>query len=240
MRNRAVNALFGQIERAGSAGALWGLMVRYFRDSGFDAGAYILFDRVHLGDAVAILDYGFPPEIMATYAALGYGRYDAVLRVAMATGRPISRSALGKPFKLSRQETWHRNSMQRLGVEELIGLPLFGPHGRDALAVLAHPHSPRAIEQAHLTELHMAAQAAHLRGFTLQPTVPPEPDGLSLREIEILRLIAQGKSNGVIAEILGISAGTVDTYVRRIFEKMQVTDRTSAAVKGVSMGLIRT
>ena len=51
--------------------------------------------------------------------------------------------------------------------------------------------------------------------------------------------MAQGKSNGVIADILSISPGTVDTYLRRIFEKLDVTDRTSAAVKGVSMGLIR-
>jgi DNA-binding NarL/FixJ family response regulator len=42
----------------------------------------------------------------------------------------------------------------------------------------------------------------------------------------------------VIAEILAISPGTVDTYMRRIYDKLEVSDRTSAAVKGVGMGLI--
>ena len=61
---------------------------------------------------------------------------------------------------------------------------------------------------------------------------------LSSREKEILDWVARGKSNSVIAEILEISPGTVDTYMRRIYVKLDVSDRTSAAVKGVGMGLI--
>ena len=85
----------------------------------------------------------------------------------------------------------------------------------------------------------MVAQAAHLKGLNIRPLPVDETAMLSLREVEILRWVAQGKSNGVIADILSISPGTVDTYLRRIFEKLDVADRTSAAVKGVSMGLIR-
>ncbi len=234
-----ITTLFAQIGTAESVGALWGLMVRYFRYKGFDAGAYILFDRGKLGEAVAILEYGFPPEVMETYAELGYGQHDAVLRVAMATGRPERRSRIIERYKLSRDETWHRSAMSRLGVGELLGLPLFGPHGRDAMAALARPRHQHMFEQANLTELHMAAQAAHLRAFALRPMPGQELDGLSLREVEILRLIAQGKSNSVIAVILGIAPGTVDTYLRRVFDKLGVADRTSAAVKGVGLGLIR-
>jgi DNA-binding CsgD family transcriptional regulator len=73
----------------------------------------------------------------------------------------------------------------------------------------------------------------------LRPDRPVEIDNpLSARELEILRWVAQGKSNVVIADILQISSGTVDTYLRRVFEKLNVADRTSAAVKGVGLGLI--
>ena len=61
---------------------------------------------------------------------------------------------------------------------------------------------------------------------------------LSARELEILDWVARGKSNSVIADILSLSGATVDTYLRRIYDNLDVSDRTSAAVRGVGMGLI--
>ena len=120
-----------------------------------------------------------------------------------------------------------------------IGLPLFGPNGRDAYAVLGRPGREGLVQEMDRTVLHMAAQAAHLRALKLGPLLLAERSDLSEREVEILGWVAQGKSNGVIAGILEIAPATVDTYLRRIFEKLGVTDRTSAAVKGVTMGFIR-
>jgi LuxR family transcriptional regulator/LuxR family quorum-sensing system transcriptional regulator CciR len=65
------------------------------------------------------------------------------------------------------------------------------------------------------------------------------PEALSPREIEILYWIARGKSSSVIAEILGISTHTVDTITRRIYAKLGVNDRTTAALRGVDFGLVR-
>ena len=45
-------------------------------------------------------------------------------------------------------------------------------------------------------------------------------------------------SNAAIGEILGISAHTVDTHLRRIYLKLGVFDRISAAVRGIGVGLI--
>lgn len=61
---------------------------------------------------------------------------------------------------------------------------------------------------------------------------------LSPREREVLRWIANGKSNAVIAEILGISPHTVDTHNRRIFRKLGTCDRTTAAIKALDEGLL--
>ncbi|PRY21409.1 DNA-binding CsgD family transcriptional regulator [Aliiruegeria haliotis] len=64
------------------------------------------------------------------------------------------------------------------------------------------------------------------------------PQDLSPRQMEVLIWIARGKSNDVIARILGISRHTVDTHVRRIFEKFGTCDRTVAAVRAVAAGLV--
>ena len=61
---------------------------------------------------------------------------------------------------------------------------------------------------------------------------------LSNRELEVLHWIGRGKSNSVIAELLGISPSSVDVYVRRIFAKFSVADRTSATLKAYAQGLL--
>ena len=60
---------------------------------------------------------------------------------------------------------------------------------------------------------------------------------LSLREREILRLLARGKSNSDIASLLFLTEGTVRNYVSSIFSKLNVSDRTQAAVIALRHGL---
>ena len=60
---------------------------------------------------------------------------------------------------------------------------------------------------------------------------------LSQREIEILKLIADGLSNTDIADRLHLSKGTVQNYVSNIFVKLDVTDRTQAAIIALRHGL---
>ena len=62
---------------------------------------------------------------------------------------------------------------------------------------------------------------------------------LSTREIEVLNLIAAGKSNKEIAALLFISEGTVKTHVLSIHEKLGVRDRTEAVVKAIKRGILR-
>ena len=61
---------------------------------------------------------------------------------------------------------------------------------------------------------------------------------LSARELEVLREISGGLRNKEIAGRLGISAGTVKTHVASIFEKLQVNDRTAAAVAAIRLHLL--
>ncbi|MFQ5587470.1 MAG: response regulator [Nitrospiria bacterium] len=62
---------------------------------------------------------------------------------------------------------------------------------------------------------------------------------LSHREIEVLQLVARGKSNKEIANDLDLSEKTVKNHLRNIFLKMDVDDRTKAAIQGIQEGLIQ-
>lgn len=62
---------------------------------------------------------------------------------------------------------------------------------------------------------------------------------LSQREIEVLRLVAEGMVNKQIGTELGLSENTVKTHIARIMGKLNVHDRTSLAMKAVSLGLLR-
>ena len=56
----------------------------------------------------------------------------------------------------------------------------------------------------------------------------PPPDGLTQREVEILALVAQGLTNGEIAERLFLSSHTIKTHINRIFAKTGSRDRVAA------------
>lgn len=63
-------------------------------------------------------------------------------------------------------------------------------------------------------------------------------ENLTVPELEVLRLISEGRTNTQIAQRLGYSVGTVKDYVQKIISKLEVSDRTQAAVKAVRLGLL--
>lgn len=66
----------------------------------------------------------------------------------------------------------------------------------------------------------------------------PRPD-LSARELEVLHLIVQGLANKEIGAALNITEGTVKLHVRKVLEKLNVSDRTQAATAALRSGIIR-
>jgi DNA-binding NarL/FixJ family response regulator len=83
---------------------------------------------------------------------------------------------------------------------------------------------------------HDAAQArARLADGTPRPT---RPAGLTEREIEVLCLIAAGKSNREIAEQLSLSVRTVERHVTNLYGKIDARGRADATAYALTHGLV--
>lgn len=90
---------------------------------------------------------------------------------------------------------------------------------------------------AHIAESSIPAGSISRPPASTWPTGQPRVDELSEREREVLRLLAHGLANSEIARRLYLSEGTVRNYVSTIFVKLDVTDRTQAALVALRLGL---
>jgi DNA-binding NarL/FixJ family response regulator len=84
-------------------------------------------------------------------------------------------------------------------------------------------------------EVALAPRIAALLVNRVQHPVAPS---LSPRETEVLKLVAQGRSNPAIASELFLSEATVKTHLLHAFEKLKVNDRTRAVTRAMELGLL--
>jgi two-component system, NarL family, response regulator LiaR len=112
-----------------------------------------------------------------------------------------------------------------------------------ALGYLLKDSSPdeliRAIRQVHRGEssLHPTIARKLLQEMSRPSQKPPTEDPLTDREVEVLKLVAQGRSNQEIADELVISEATVRTHVSNILGKLHLASRTQAALYALKEGL---
>jgi len=123
------------------------------------------------------------------------------------------------------------------GVQDQFMVPVFGPFTVNGVVTFAFPQTLGAERDVFFDDLETAASIFHMRMVRHFGSKAEDPH-LSRRENEVLDWVAKGKTNAEIALILGIKSTSVGTYVRRIFEKMGVSDRVSAAVEGVKRGFV--
>jgi DNA-binding NarL/FixJ family response regulator len=101
------------------------------------------------------------------------------------------------------------------------------------------------LKDASRQDLAQAIRAAARGETVLAPSVAAKlvsrmrsPVDLSLREIEVLRLVARGSTNAEIGRELFISEATVKTHLLRTFGKLGVSDRTAAVTAALRRGIL--
>ena len=97
---------------------------------------------------------------------------------------------------------------------------------------VAHEEIVAVIRQVH------AGRAAIKMGVRAGP-LPPTPDLLSVRELQVLGFLRQGMSNVAIGRRMGIAERTVKTYVTGILTKLNAMDRAGAVARGFDLGLLQ-
>jgi DNA-binding NarL/FixJ family response regulator len=182
-------------------------------DSGLTVATQVL--RTHPGVPVLIL--GAPDDAETVRAAVALGargflRWDA------------------SPLELGL-------GMSRTGMRPEPGRPLMAPAPRNpqhavAMAGVGGPSSAPAPWGG-------ASPLAGAAPTTVRSTVPEVPQAsLSMREMQVLTGMSQGKSNAQIGRELYLSEDTIKTHARRLFRKLAVKDRAEAVATGFRRGLM--
>jgi DNA-binding NarL/FixJ family response regulator len=119
---------------------------------------------------------------------------------------------------------------------------------RDVLPAIKAGATGYLLKDAPRDELIRAVRAAHQGQSVLAPTVAStlvglagnrRPDSrLSPREVEVLKLVAEGATNQVAARKLLVSETTIKTHLLHIYTKLGVRDRASAVATGYQRGLL--
>ncbi|WOQ17325.1 response regulator transcription factor [Raineyella sp. W15-4] len=118
----------------------------------------------------------------------------------------------------------------------------------DILSAIEAGATGYLLKAAPMDELLAGVRAAVHGQVALSPSVAtalvtrtrePASAHLTPREIDVLELVAEGRTNGQIATALHISEATVKTHLLRIFEKLGVNDRTRAVTLALEKGILR-
>jgi LuxR family transcriptional regulator, maltose regulon positive regulatory protein len=179
-------------------------------------------------------------------------------RVSLAQGKPAAALALLEPVRNQVAARGWQDELLRVRTLEAVALHAHG-RGDEALGVLAQvlgPAEEGGFVRLFLDEgapmarlLAFAADRGMGQGYTaalLSAFEAERREGcgastesvLSQRELEVLRLLAEGLSNQEIGDRLFLALDTIKGHNRRIFDKLEVKRRTEAIARGRELGLL--
>ena len=229
-----------EIERATCLDDLWKRLVVFARGCGVARIGYHHLPPPGAPDAgqLRIENDGFPEPLLAQYLEARTTGIAVMAQALQNSVRPVYLEDLDMLAPAGTRERQHLDAYRAAGVANGLGLQAFGPKGRNGIFAIDLAAEVRRLPPEAMASLRWACQSMHLRYCELLARELGAVPVLSSREMAVLTWVAHGKTNASIGEILGISAHTVDAHLRRVYLKLGVTDRISAALRGLGFGLI--
>jgi predicted ATPase/DNA-binding CsgD family transcriptional regulator len=151
-----------------------------------------------------------------------------------ASGIELLTLALRHPASDHETKAWARRVLESLESGPPLGASAQRRGTGDTAGAMAVLQDVLSIT----TDLGIGRLLEHAAGPAQPARAPSYPDGLTEREVEVLRLIAKGRSNRAIAEELFITENTVANHVKNVLSKTQSANRTEAAAYAVEKSLV--
>jgi len=219
-------------------------VLRYVRDLSIKSGASRMSYHVvppfgnPTSRTAAVYSHGFSDEWLELYDQQHLRDADPVPERVMEFGSLMTwqDAMIWQPNTQEHDAYFGR--MREFGLIHGFGMPLYGRNGRDAYASFDFLRHVDEVDPKDVGLVRSLAQAGHQR-ISILTEWKGEGPSLSDREVEVLSWVANGKSVSSIATILDLSPDTVKTYSKRIYAKLNVTDRVGAVLKAMRLGLIR-
>ncbi|WOI53857.1 helix-turn-helix transcriptional regulator [Parvularcula sp. LCG005] len=175
----------------------------------------------------------FPKEVTDFYRGITDVERDPFLNRLLMTGGPVLHSEVKNAFNWSEQTARMSEMMRDNGMRDSLGVMTLAGPGLAAVFALVFPREVDLDETKRMT-LQMGCYVF----FKRQQQLKNDGTSASLtpRERQIMVGILRGQTNPLIADQLGISEHTVDTYVRRLFAKVEASSRLELAMKCLCAG----
>lgn len=226
-----------------SSRELWDACHAYVRSAGFDRYCYHHYHRnpnaAHGPETFTLAAEGFPDEWVEAYVEEDLHEIDPIPRLTLSQREPLFWHDI---WGMTADGSDAHRFIERAREADLgdgVAIRVDGMGYQPGYIGLGFGGERPYVASHALVEVQSAAQLAHLANLRVRERRIATRYDLSPREAEVLSHVVRGRPNGAIAETLGVSRHTVDTLMRRLFDKLGVTDRTAAAVRGLETGLVR-
>lgn len=185
----------------------------------------------------ALYNQGFPKSWERQYRRR-LKRIDPLPEYAMDLMHVFRWGSVLQAITLTPAQERYRRLLVELGMGDGLAVAVWGPGGRCGFIGFGLARDEGAFSAESYVGVGLTAQMSFNRYCSLLKDRSAGPIRLSPRELQILHWAARGKSNLDMATIIGISRATVDTYMRRVFQKFGTNDRTVACMRAHELGFI--
>lgn len=227
---------------AESQDELWVMLIDYIEA----LGANVLSYHHQLGNVsnepsnVTIRTHGYPEGWISQFIENRQHLTDPISQIFGTRIRPMRWSEISQLVPLSKAQLECFDKFRSWCQGDGFGFPVFGPGGR--FGYVGVGHGDKTLDDfgvIKVNRIQWVLQNFHIRWCEQVLMNLPHDFTLNARELKILQSISNGSSDEIICGIVGAPLDSVRISIRQMMKKMGVTDRSSAIIRGIGVGLIK-